>query len=96
MTQQGAALQNYNNELVKCARPRGGAPWAGGEGVASPARRARAVVGSQRAAECVVQSVSGCSCPGGASAVGPARRTAPVWGPPRALGICGASEGQAA
>lgn len=23
MTQQGAALQNYNNELVKCERPRG-------------------------------------------------------------------------
>jgi hypothetical protein len=31
MTQQGAALQNYNNELVKCERRTagGGGPWAG-------------------------------------------------------------------
>lgn len=32
MTQQGAALQNYNNELVKCERPRGGVCRAGWEG----------------------------------------------------------------
>lgn len=41
MTHQGAAMQNYNNELVKCERPRGGACRAGGEGVGRAGLRAQ-------------------------------------------------------
>lgn len=37
MTQQGAALQNYNNELVKCEWPRGEAGGQAGRAAGSPA-----------------------------------------------------------
>lgn len=60
MTQQGAALQNYNNELVKCERPRGGAGGAGGEGVGLASWEAQAVAaGPLRAAEFGVLLVPG-------------------------------------
>lgn len=41
MTQQGAAMQNYNNELVKCERPRGGPAGQAGRAWGSPACRPR-------------------------------------------------------
>lgn len=74
MTQQGAALQNYNNELVKCERPSGGARRAGWEGVGLAGLRSRAVAGPQRAAERVVRSVRGFAGRGCADAV----RTCPA------------------
>lgn len=59
MTQQGAALQNYNNELVKCERPRGGVCRAGWEGAGLAGVQAEAVAGPQRAAEWGARSVRG-------------------------------------
>lgn len=69
MTQQGAAMQNYNNELVKCERPRGGACRAGGEGVGLAGLQAQAVGGPQHTAKFVVLWLRGGPGPDCAEAV---------------------------
>lgn len=61
MTQQGAALQNYNNELVKCERPRGGVRLVGWEGAGLAGLRVQAVAGPPRVAQRAAPSVRGAS-----------------------------------
>lgn len=91
MTQQGAALQNYNNELVKCERPRGGVHRAGWEGAGLAGLQAQAVAGPPRVAERGAWSVRGGL---GSDGTG-GRAGAPGAQPPcrthLALGVCGVS-----
>lgn len=85
MTQQGAALQNYNNELVKCERPRDGARREGWEGAGLSDLRAQEVAGAQRAAALVARFV--CGCPGRFDLPSAQPRCGTHQGP----GVCGVS-----
>lgn len=74
MTQQGAALQNYNNELVKCERPRG-VPARQAWGAGAPA-------GDRAVADSARPSISSRACAGDPAEAagkpfGPAPRPAP-------------------